>query len=206
MATKASTKNISVRRNRDYYNVFKWTPTLNDEIYGFYVTAREDKSKRYMKRMESLWDTKYPMFSHLSDRKLRERAVFVQTKRNSTMADENNSASGCAVTTNKNQDGDHNISKEDNPPSFMSGVNIDELKQSFIKNFKNTYCKELSERQYVTKANGFIKEELLTTMNNIITDFIKHRTTPLLFWEINCIQLYRCNYVTRVQWKTERMC
>ena len=143
--------------------------------------------------MKSLWDTKYPMFSHLSDRNLRERAVFVQTKRNSTMADENSSASGCAivVTTNKNQDGDHNISneslREDNPPSFMSGVNIDELKQSFIKNFENTYCKELNERQYVTKVNGFIKEELLTTMKNIITDFIKHRTTPLLFWEINCI-------------------
>ena len=60
MATKASTKNISVRRNRDYSNVFKWTPTLNDEIYGFYVTAREDKSKGYMKRMKSLLDTKYP--------------------------------------------------------------------------------------------------------------------------------------------------
>ena len=99
-----------MRRNREYSNVFKWTPTLNDEIYGLYVTAmEEDKSKGYMKRMESLWDTKYPMFSHLSDRNLRERAVFVQTKRNSTLVDENNSASCFVVTTNKNQDGDHNI-------------------------------------------------------------------------------------------------
>ena len=64
MATKATTKNISFQRNRDYSVVFQWNSTLNDDVYKFYLQARENPQKGYMRRLKHLWDEKYPMFTH----------------------------------------------------------------------------------------------------------------------------------------------
>ena len=78
MATNTSTNYISVRRNRDYSKKFNWTETLKQDVYNFYLTAREDPRKGFMQRMKNLWDAKYPMHSHITQRNLREQAVFVE--------------------------------------------------------------------------------------------------------------------------------
>ena len=35
MATKESTKNISVLRKREYSKLFKWNASLNEDLYHF---------------------------------------------------------------------------------------------------------------------------------------------------------------------------
>ena len=78
MATKKATNNISVRKNRNYADKFPWTAELNEDAYNFYLQAREDPSKGYMRRHKALWDEKYPEHSHVTKEQLRERAVFVE--------------------------------------------------------------------------------------------------------------------------------
>ena len=82
MATKESTKNVSVLRNRDYSKDFKWNPSLNKDVYDFYLKARETPQRGYMKRLKTLWDSKYPTYSHLSEKHLREHACFIHSKQN----------------------------------------------------------------------------------------------------------------------------
>ena len=55
MATKESTKNISVLRKRDYSKVFQWNASLNEDLYYFYLKARENPQQGYMRRLKSLW-------------------------------------------------------------------------------------------------------------------------------------------------------
>ena len=80
MATKESTKNISVLRKRDYSKVFKWNASLNEALYHFYLKARENPQQGYMRRLKSLWDEKYPTYNHLSEKHLREQASFIHSK------------------------------------------------------------------------------------------------------------------------------
>ena len=64
MATKESTKNISVLRKRDYSKVFKWNESLNKDLYDFYLKAREKAQQGYMRRLGQLWHEVNPL-SHL---------------------------------------------------------------------------------------------------------------------------------------------
>ena len=80
MATKESTKIISVPRKRDYSKVFKWNASLNEDLYHFYLKAREIPQQGYMRRLKSLWDEKYPTYNHLSEKHLREQASFIHSK------------------------------------------------------------------------------------------------------------------------------
>ena len=80
MATKESTKNISVLRKRDYSEVFKWNATLNEDLYHFYLKAREKPQQGYMRRLKSLWDEKYSTYNYLSEKHLLEQASFIHSK------------------------------------------------------------------------------------------------------------------------------
>ena len=79
MSQHESTKNISVLRKRDYSKVFKWNESLNKDSYDFYLKARENPQQGYMRRMKQLWDEKYPIYNHLSEKHLREQASFIHS-------------------------------------------------------------------------------------------------------------------------------
>ena len=79
MATIKSTKNVSVRRNRNYSANFCWTADLNEAVLKFYNEARQTKTKGYMERLKNLWDDAYPK-QDVNKRALRERAAFLIKK------------------------------------------------------------------------------------------------------------------------------
>ena len=82
MATKQTTNNISYRKNsRDYSASISWTEEMNNDVYGFYITAREDTSRGYLKRLKALWDAKYPQFNHFTANHLRQKATHVEKKK-----------------------------------------------------------------------------------------------------------------------------
>ena len=80
MSTKESTKKISVLRKRDYSKVFKWNESLNNDLYDFYLKAREKPQQGYMRRMKHLWGEEYPVYNHLSEKHLGEQASFIHSK------------------------------------------------------------------------------------------------------------------------------
>lgn len=58
--SRATTKTISYRRNRDHKKQFNSTYELNNDLLDCYTKAREDPSKGYMKKIKNLWDTLRP--------------------------------------------------------------------------------------------------------------------------------------------------
>ena len=80
MATRSTTKNISIRKNRDYSKDFEWTADLKQDVYNCYLEAKRDPSKGYTKRLKALWDEKHPSYAHLNEKTLRQRATFVEAK------------------------------------------------------------------------------------------------------------------------------
>ena len=75
MATKKTTNNISVGTN------FPRTPELNEDTYNLYLTARENPQKDYINRLKALWDEKHPEHAQVTNEQLRERAIFVEKKK-----------------------------------------------------------------------------------------------------------------------------
>ena len=183
MATRETTCNISVRRDRDYSNTFRWTQELNQDIFNFYSLARENPGKGYMKRMKDLWDKKYPLHNHLSAKHLRQQAVFVEKKRNNQQ--------GRSEIQENSVPGNQNNIKEDKTtdegPNFNLCDNNIDLNTPFVKYYNETCNQTLSERKYKTNLIGKVSDDIFLKMNNVILDFIRNKTS-LTFWDVNCIQ------------------
>ena len=101
MATKLATKNVSVRRNRDYSIKFDWTENLNKDLYQLYKDARSAKQLGYMQRLKQLWDAKFPMHCHLKKKQLRQQATFVERQLNRSSRDTSMQATQCSKTDPK---------------------------------------------------------------------------------------------------------
>ena len=193
MATKATTRNISVQRNRDYSQVFQWTSTLNDDVYNFYLQARENPQKGYMRRLKASWDEKYPAHANLTEKHLRERAIFVESKRRIISTTNQSEVETPRVLQPPASTNDNVLILDDqtnNNSVSMEIVNI-ELKTNMHASFEKHYTKvidlSLKERSFSTRVTCNVRKEHLTAINNVISDFIKDKAT-LTFWQINCIQ------------------
>ena len=80
MSTRSALSGVSVRRNRDYSSHFVWNEELNRDLYEFYVESRSNPAPGYMQRLKDLWDKKYPMYSSLNKKQLRQQATFVEKR------------------------------------------------------------------------------------------------------------------------------
>ena len=76
--SRATTKTVSYRRNRDHKNQFNWTYELNNDLLDCYTKAREDPSKGYMKKIKNLWDTLHPELNHFNENYLKQQTTYIQ--------------------------------------------------------------------------------------------------------------------------------
>ena len=176
MATNTSTNYISVRRNRDYSKKFNWTETLKQDVYNFYLTAREDPRKGFMQRMKNLWDAKYPMHSHITQRNLREQAVFVEKGM------QRQSEPRITPDREDHQNNDDVINTVENVSTELNS----ESKTLFDDFLTETSRVNLSDRKFSTKVQININEDTLRSMNNIIQEYITNKEN-LTYFDMNCI-------------------
>ena len=137
MATKKATNNVSYRKStRDYSQTFAWTDELREDVYRFYLEARSDSSPGYMKRHKTLWDAKYPQFTHLTANHLRQQATQVEKKKKSTIQTDQQPppmAAEVEVTLNNMDDGLHS---SDNDPNMPEETRFSERRIRFFPQLK----------------------------------------------------------------------
>ena len=167
MATKKATNNISVRKNRNYADKFPWTAERNEDAYNFYLQAREDPSKGYMRRHKALWDEKYPEHSHVTKEQLLELAVFVLNKIQTQ--NENRHDDVAEVSQEPQADPQDTAAftpNSDVEPDNMETNNTDiselteRMKTTFEKHYNEVINQQLNERKYATKVNKKLDNNL----------------------------------------------
>ena len=201
MATKQTTKNISYRKNsRDYSVSVTWTDEMNSDVHNFYVIAREDTSRGYLKRLKALWDEKYPQFKHFTSNHLRQKAIHVENKRFANQepvepVEPEEPTSGripeATPEVNDPQPSEPNSANEHNATLNITETTesksalFEEMKQKFEEFHSRFVDTPVAERTYSTRINN-PSEQVVTEMNNIIHEFIKTKD-KLSFWNINVI-------------------
>ena len=79
--SRTKMKTSYLRPNRDYTKHMTWSYDLNRDIYNIYKEAIEPNQKGYMKRMKELWDKIHSKYNHLTEKHLREQALWVINKK-----------------------------------------------------------------------------------------------------------------------------
>ena len=198
MATIKSTKNVRVRRNRNYSANFCWTADLNEAVLKFCNEARQTKTKGYMERLKNLWDDAYPK-QDVNKRALRERAAFLIKKTVSEKPPPNVIANPdqSMITTPLSIDPPTLLFTEQSTatvnltikavlsadvPNRAEDVDLKDRFQRFLIMFKTA---PLRDRKYVTKITKTVPLNYTAALNRIISDHIGDDAISL--WDINCI-------------------
>ena len=192
MATKQTINNISFRKsNRNYSESISWTEEMNEVVYNFYVEARRNPSRGYMKRLKTLWDAKHPNYSHFTENHLRQKATHVERKK-----EENNQEVGVqeeviveSIDLGENiinEAETQNVNNADNSTHDTNKALYDELEQKFL-DFYNKFVEiPINKRIYSTRINNIPPSDVMVEINNVITTFIE-QIPELTFWNINVI-------------------
>ena len=188
-------KSVSYRRNRDYSKSFAWTYDLNKDLYKCCVKAKEDPKIGYMNRLKEYWEEIHPELNYFSSKSLRDhvssiikRNVITETSFNienrtigtntevnnyndiTTNADENCSAASSSNNCDNDVDNGNNrdnIKRETHQiPDEVVHVK-DLLRNTFIKNYKETLEKELQDRLIHTRLNKKIDKNIIIAANDI---------------------------------------
>ena len=120
-----------------------------------------------MRRLKILWDEKYPMFSHLSEKQLRERAVLVEKKYRETLTINQIETEEPRDILETSTPGDESNA---NDVTMDMDANIEittRMKERFEKHLNNVTDQKLCERQYATRVNCNIGSKYISIINNI---------------------------------------
>ena len=204
-------KSVSYRRNRDYIKSFAWT---YEYPYKCYVKAKEDPKIGYMNRLNEYWDKIHPEVNCFSSKNLRdhissiikrnvikETSFNIESRTNETNTEMNNyndnttnADNNCSAASNKNNR-DNDISNRDNRENIKRDVYQipdevthlkDLLRDTFIKNYKETLEKELYDRLINTRLNKKIDKNIIIAANDIAKEILETTENPG-FWELNCL-------------------
>ena len=207
-------KSVSYRQNQDYSKSFAQTYELNKDLYKSYVKAKEDPKIGYMNRLKEYWEEIHPELNYFSSKNLRDhvssiikRNVIMETSFNienrtietntevnnyndiTTNADENCSAASSSNNCDNDVDNGNNrdnIKRETHQiPDEVVHVK-DLLRNTFIKNYKETLEKELQDRLIHTRLNKKIDKNIIIAANDIAKDVLETIENPD-FWELNCL-------------------
>ena len=138
MATKKATNNVSYRKStRDYSQTFAWTDELRENVYKFYCEARSDPSPGYMKRHKSLWDAKYPQFTHLTANHLRQQATQVEKKKNTVQTEQQQPVMMTAAVEVTPTDEDDGLRSSDNDQNLPEETST-ETQNDILQEEENT--------------------------------------------------------------------
>ena len=205
MATRKTTRNISVRRKRDYSIKFEWSTELNNEVHRLYQEARCTSERGYMQRLKDSWDREYPMYANINKKQLRQQATFVSSKiersKLSAMSIEcrpddvpTRNESATITPEHAVQNGaqqcnlDVTAHQTQSPPmkQACSPDVLESLRASFSSHFNAFKHAELSARKYVTRISTQIPPSSITAINQVLTEALQQMETKSL-WELNCL-------------------
>ena len=192
MATKQTITNISYRKsNRNYSDSISWTEDMNNDVYNFYVEARKDPSRGYMKRLKTLWDESYPEFRHLTENHLRQKATHVEKKKKESdqevgIQEEVSENPTDPVETIITEAETENVNNEESSSQVNDKTLYEELELKFVAFYNNFIDIPVKDRNYSTRINNIPQKEVMEEMNKVISTFIEQKH-ELTFWDINVI-------------------
>ena len=76
--------------------------------------------------------------------------------------------------------------RDDNPTIDDVTTNANSNLTLFDKHLTVVYDINLSERKYLTEVQGYINEEIILSLNNIICEYISNKDL-LTYFKVNCI-------------------
>ena len=206
-------KSVSYHRNRDYSKSFAWTYELNKDLYKCYVKAKEDLKIGYMNWLKEYWEEIHPELNCFSSKNLRDHVssiikdnVIMETSfniENRTIGTNTEVNNYNDITTNTHENYSA-ASINNNCDDIDNGNNSNNIKQdvhqipdevmhlkdllrnTFIKNYKETLEKELQDRLIHTQLNKKINKNIIIAANDIAKDILETIENSD-FWELNCL-------------------
>ena len=190
MAIKQTITNVSYLRNHDYSKSIEWSDQMNEDLYKMFLEAKQELELGYMKRMTHMWDVKYPEYSYLTPKQLRQHATFVEHKKQRPEISKQSTASMLNLPLTGELEEQTHLNEDHLPESddaeILDSQLVSTLETAFARNYNIFAVTTLNKRPYSTRNVRIIKQEQMKAINHVITKFIKSKV-DLSFWEINTI-------------------
>ena len=171
-----------------------WSYDLNRDIYNICKEAIEPNQKGYMKRIKELSDKTHSKYNHLTEKHLREQALWVINKKlikerglitneaEQTIRADNEENIDQPVENNEDnieQNGSQDVSADSRsrvPPTSTDNESLidlesesyKELKQKWDRNLEKYKKLQLDQREYEMRVNRPINRDNLKNINFIL--------------------------------------